>query len=144
MVTTERTSVLGGESKNRGLISGRRSKGVTAAWAVTGVVGCLLLVFLQFIGLVVTVLVVIGVFVATFDPGTGATPWSRFQDRRRMRYRRRHGLVDFIPVDQRPDDVDRGQRGVEHVPGLAGRRRRPVLVAARTGGAGGGVPRPGR
>ena len=104
-MTAERTSVLGGESKNRGLISGRRSKGVTAAWAVTGVTGCLLLLFLQFIGLVVTVLMVIGVFVATFDPGTGATPWSRFQDRRRMRYRRRHGLVDFIPVDQRPDDV---------------------------------------
>ena len=77
-MTTERTSILGGESKNRGLISGRRSKGVTAAWAVTGVTGCLLLVFLQFIGLTVTVVLVIVVFVAGFDPGTGATPWSRF------------------------------------------------------------------
>src|SRR4029079_18266863 len=70
--------------------------------------GCLLLVFLHFGGLVVTVLVVIGVFVATFDPGTGATPWSRFQDRRRMRYRRRHGLVDFIPAYHLPDAVIRG------------------------------------
>ena len=142
-MTTERTSVLGGESKNRGLISGRRSKGVTTAWAVAGVVGCLLLLFLQVIGLVVTGMMVVVVFVATFDPGTGATPWSRFRDRRRMRYRRRHGLVDFVPVDDRPDDL---------VPGSVGWNRYrdwPDGVDGRTGcgtnrGAGGGVPRPGR
>ena len=103
MVT--RTSVLGGESKNRGLISGRKSRGATVTWIVTAVVCCLLLLFLQFRGLILAVIVAGAVLVALMDIGTGSTPWSRRQDRRRMRYRRRTGIVDFVPVDDRPDDL---------------------------------------
>ncbi len=107
-MVTDRTSVLGGESKSRGLISGRKSKGVTIAWVLTGVASCLLLLFFQFYGLVVAVVVAAVVLVATLDMGTGNTPWSRFQDRRRMRYRRKHGLVDFVPVEYRPEDLAPG------------------------------------
>ena len=103
MVT--RTSILGGESKNRGLISGRKSRGATVTWIVTAVVCCLLLLFLQFRGLILAIILAGAVLVALMDIGTGSTPWSRRQDRRRMRYRRRTGIVDFIPVDDRPDDL---------------------------------------
>ena len=107
-MVTDRTSVLGGEAKSRGLISGRKSKGVTVAWVLTGVASCLLLLFFQFYGLVVAGILTAVVLVATLDMGTGNTPWSRFQDRRRMLYRRGHGLVDFVPVEYRPEDLAAG------------------------------------
>lgn len=107
MVMT-RTSVLGGESKSRGMLSGRRSRGLAVTWVVIGVGGCLLVMFFQLSGLIATAVVAVVAFLASYDPGTGATPWSRFQDRRRMRYRRRTGIVDFVPVDYRPEDLPPG------------------------------------
>ena len=49
-VVTVRTSMLGGETKSRGLLSGRRSTGVVLAWGVAAVVCCVLLLFWQLAG----------------------------------------------------------------------------------------------
>ena len=97
-----RTSVLGGETKSRGLLSGRRSQGVLIAWGVGAVLFCLLLLFLQLVGLFIVTPLALLLLVFTMDTGTGSTPWRRLTDRRRMAYRRRHGFDDFIPVDWRP------------------------------------------
>lgn len=100
-----RTSVLGGETKSRGLLSGRRSRGVLVVWGVAAAVGCVLLLFLQLVGLFIIVPLGTVVVVMTLDAGTGSSPWRRVVDRRRMAWRRRHGFDDFIPVDYRPPSL---------------------------------------
>ena len=135
-----RTSVLAGESRSRGLISGRRSRPVTAArFAAAGVVLVLLVLF-QVWGLITGAALLLVVFGCTADTGTGSTLAGWAADRRRWRHRVRTGFVDFAPIDHRPADltatVDEGGRaerrgrdaGVEPVPGLAGRGGRAVLV----------------
>jgi hypothetical protein len=97
-----RTSVLGGEAKARGLLSGRRSKGVMVAWIVGAAVFGLLVMFLQLVGLIIALPLAAVLMVLTLDTGTGSTPFRRLQDRRRMRYRRRHGFHEFVPIDWRP------------------------------------------
>ena len=108
-----RTSVLGGEAKSRGLLSGRRSKGVMVAWIAGAAVFGVLVLFLQFVGLVVAVPLAAVLLVVTLDTGTGTTPLRRFQDRRRMRYRRRHGFDDFVPIDWRPPSLTSDEDRVE-------------------------------
>jgi len=100
-----RTSVLAGDTRSRGLFSGRRSRGVTVARYTAGAVVLVLLLLFQVWGLVVGVPLLLVVFGATTDTGTGGTVASWVQDHRRWRYRQRNGLVDFVPVDQRPDDL---------------------------------------
>jgi hypothetical protein len=100
-----RTSVLGGESRSRGLFSGRRTRGVMVARFGACFVVLLLLLFLQWLGLVIGVALLLLVFGSTADTGAGHTVGHWVQDKRRWRHRVRHGLVDFVPVDHRPDDL---------------------------------------
>ena len=135
-----RTSVLAGDSRSRGLFSGRRSRGVTAARFATGGLVLVLLLFFQLWGLIIGIALLLVVVGCTTDTGAGGTVAGWVADKRRWRHRTRMGFVDFIPVDQRPPDLtaDRGRRdpggtggrreGVEHLPGLAGRGGRPVLA----------------
>ena len=100
-----RTSVLAGESRSRGLISGRRSRPVTAArFAAAGVVLVLLVLF-QVWGLIAGAALLLVVFGCTTDTGTGSTLAGWAADRRRWRHRVRTGFVDFAPVDQRPAEL---------------------------------------
>ena len=101
-----RTSILGGETKSRGLLGGRRSRGVVGAWMTLGLVAALLILFLQLVGFFIASTAAVLLFVMTMDPGNGSSPFKRLQDRRRMRFRRRNGFDDFIPVSWRPADLD--------------------------------------
>ena len=100
-----RTSVLAGESKSRGLLSGRKKRSTLVAWIVTAVAAGVLILLLQMIGLVISLASALVLFVATLDTDGGTTPLRRWQDRRRMKWRRRTGFVDFIPVNWRPADL---------------------------------------
>jgi hypothetical protein len=108
-----RTSVLGGETKSRGLLSGRRSKGVLVAWIIAAAVFAVLVMFLQLAGLLVAAPCAVVLLVLTMDTGTGSTPLRRVQDRRRMAYRRRYGFHDFIPLDWRPPGLTPEEARVE-------------------------------
>ena len=99
----ERTSFLAGETKRRGLLSGRRSRAQTVAWIVWAVAAALLILFLQVSGVLVAAVGAIVIFIATIDLDTGMTPWSRWQQRRRMALRRKYGLDDFAPYELIPD-----------------------------------------
>ena len=100
-----RTSMLGGETKSRGLLSGRRSRGVMVAWIAGAAVFGVLVLFLQLVGLVIAVPLAAVLLIFNLDTGTGTTPLRRVQDRRRMAYRRRHGFHDFVPIDWRPPSL---------------------------------------
>lgn len=101
-----RTSILGGETKSRGLLGGRRSRGVVGAWMTLGLVAAVLILFLQLVGFFIASAAAVLLFVMTMDPGNGSSPFKRLQDRRRMRFRRRNGFDDFVPVSWRPADLD--------------------------------------
>lgn len=94
--------MLGGETKSRGLLSGRRSKGAMVAWIVGAAVFALLVLFLQLVGLFIALPCAAVLMIFTMDTGTGSTPLRRVQDRRRMAYRRRRGFDEFVPIDWRP------------------------------------------
>lgn len=105
--------MLGGETKSRGLLSGRRSRGVLVAWIVAAVVFGVLVMFLQLVGLLLAVPCAVVLLVLTLDTGTGSTPLRRVQDRRRMAYRRRHGFHDYVPLQWRPPGLSPEQDRVE-------------------------------
>ena len=88
-----------------GVFSGRRSRGVTAARYTAGAVVLVLLLLFQVWGLLIGVPLLLVVFASTTDTGTGSTVASWVQDHRRWRYRVRSGFTDFVPVDDRPDDL---------------------------------------
>lgn len=100
-----RTSILGGETKSRGLLSGRKSRGTVALWVCAAIVSCVLVLFLQLFGVLIVLPLLATVFVLTLDSGTGSTPWRRISDRRRMKWRRKQGFDDFVPVDFRPPSL---------------------------------------
>ena len=103
-----RTSVLGGDTRSRGLFTGRRSRPVMIArYAATAAV-LVLLVFLQLWGLILGGVLLLVVFGATTDTGADSTVARWAADRRRWRHRVRHGFDDFVPVDDRPEDLDPG------------------------------------
>lgn len=100
-----RTSILGGETKSRGLLSGRKSRATVVAWIVAAIVSGVLVLLLQVVGLLIVAPLAAAVFFLTLDSGTGSTPWRRMTDRRRMKWRRKNGFDDFVPVDFRPPSL---------------------------------------
>ena len=100
-----RTSYLAGETKRRGLLSGRRSRAHTIAWMLWAVATALLILFLQVPGLAIAGIAALGIFLATIDLDTGMSPWRRVQQRRRVRLRRRLGLDNFIPYELIPEHL---------------------------------------
>lgn len=100
-----RTSFLAGETKRRGLLSGRRSRAQTTAWVVWGIGTALMVLFFQIAGLAISGLVAVVIFLATIDLDTGMTPWSRWQQRRRMALRRKLGLNNFMPYELMPESL---------------------------------------
>lgn len=104
----ERTSVLAGETKRRGLLSGRQSKGKTAALIVWGFATAALVLFLQVPGLLVGAAGFVLIFLATMDLDVGVTVWSKWQARRRMALRRRLGFDDFVPFELMPPGLEEG------------------------------------
>jgi hypothetical protein len=101
-----RTSVLGGDTRSRGMFSGRRSRKVMIARYGTCAVVLVLLVLLQVVGLLLGAALLALVFMVTADTGGGRSISHWVQDKRRWRYRVRGGFTEFVPVDLRPDDRD--------------------------------------
>ena len=148
--------MLAGDTRSRGLLRGRRSRGVAAARYTAAAVVLVLLLLFQVWGLAIGVVLLLVVFGGTADTGTGGSLWQWAAAKRRWAYRVRTGFVDFIPVDHRPEDltptVDGGTRaerraaaaGVERLPGLAGRGGRAVLAGIPPRPPRGRLPRRGR
>lgn len=99
-------SILGGETRSRSLLGGRRSRGVVGAWITLSIASAVLILLFQLPGLFVAAVGALILFVLSMDSGNGSSPFIRLQDRRRMRYRRRSGFTDFLPVGWRPEDLD--------------------------------------
>ncbi|MGI8417450.1 MAG: hypothetical protein ACR2P2_14850 [Nakamurella sp.] len=75
-------------------------------WGITAAVIAILVVMMGWPGLFISAVLSAGVLIAFMDDGTGNTPLRRHRDKARMKYRRRRGYVDFVPVDYRPADLD--------------------------------------
>ena len=59
-----RTSILGGETKSRGLLSGRKSRGTVVAWIAAAVASGVLVLFFQVVGLLIVAPLAAAVFLA--------------------------------------------------------------------------------
>jgi len=99
------TRTLGGEGGRRGFFGGSHSKPRTVGLIVVGVVGSLLTILLQTVGLLLAVAAAGVVFLATMRTHRGSV-LVRVQARRRWTQRRKSGTVRFRPVATRPDDLD--------------------------------------
>jgi hypothetical protein len=99
------TAVLGGESKTRGTFSGRGSRGVLIAWVALAAFAIFLIFTLELPGLVLALISAGVLRLLTLSRGGEHTLLHHVQDRRRMRFIRRHGFQDFAPVDWRPEDL---------------------------------------
>src|SRR6478672_3120231 len=104
-MSSTRTSVLAGDTRSRGLLRGRRSRPVAAARYTAAAVVLVLLLLLQVWGLAIGVVLLLVVFGATADTGTGGSLWQWATAKRRWSHRVRTGFVDFIPVADRPADL---------------------------------------
>lgn len=101
-----RTSILGGEARGRGLFGGaRRSRQQMIALIVAAIVSAILVLTMQLIGAGIAAVLLAGVWAAFADDGSGNTLFARRRDRARMRWRRRKGFDRFAPVQIRPEGL---------------------------------------
>ena len=118
------TRILGGEAGRRGFFGGRQNRSRAVGLTVVAVAGAFATVLLKTVGLVGALAAAAVVLLATMGSHRG-TPWVRWQARRRWKWRRKTGMVDFVPVQWRPGEGDAPA----------------VLGADREGGYGHDVPR---
>lgn len=100
-----RTSVLGGESKTRGLFAGRRSRAAFVAWAVFAIAGAVTVMYGGLLAAVIVGVVGVALFFLLADTGSGSSTAGRVQRRVRMWARRRDGWDNFVPIAWRPADL---------------------------------------
>lgn len=101
-----RTSVLGGEARGRGLFGGaRRSRSQVVSMVVAAIVTAILVLTLKLLGAGIAAVLIVVVWAAFADDGTGNTLFARRQARSRMKWRRRKGFDRFVPVQTRPEGL---------------------------------------
>jgi hypothetical protein len=104
------TAILGGESKARGTFSGRGSRGVLIAWIVLAPIAITLIFALDLVGLIIAVVLAGALRLLTLSTSGEHTLLRHIQDRRRMRFIRRHGFEEFVPVAWRPKNLGRSRK----------------------------------
>lgn len=99
--------MLGGEARSRSLIgNAKRSRKQLITFGVLAVAACFLVLFWRLPGTIVAVVLAVIVYWLFLDEHEGNSPLRRISDRRRMKDRRKHGWVDFNPVETRPAYLD--------------------------------------
>lgn len=97
--------VLGGEGGRRSFFGGSHGKARTGGLIVVAVIGAVLTILFQTVGLVLTVVAAGVVFLATIRTHRGSL-LVRVQKRRGWSRRQRSGTDYFKPVTTRPEDLD--------------------------------------
>lgn len=95
---------VGGETAHRSFL-GTQNKSRKIGLLITGVVGSILIMMLQMMGLLITLLAGALVFVSTIGTRRG-TLLHRWQTNRRWKNRIKDGTVEFRPVAERPHDLE--------------------------------------
>lgn len=102
------TRVLGGEGGSRSFFGGSHGRTRTIALIVVAIVGAVLTITLQGLGLVLTAIATVVVFLATIRTHRGS-PLVRWQAARRWKERVRLGTDVFKPVATRPAEMPAGR-----------------------------------